>query len=82
MEELSKRKDIIITNSDKEPNSHLSDKCSYKTSQEDPTIQHKKLANGTIDKFKKENLLSKKLTYGPKSVNPKTPKVLHFTQNV
>ena len=82
MEELSKRKDIIITNSDKEPNNHLSDKCSYKTSREDPTIQHKKLANGTIDKFKKENLLSKKLTDGPKSVNPKTPKVLHFTQNI
>ena len=30
--------------------------------------------NDTIDRFKKENLLSKKLADGLKSVNPKTPK--------
>ena len=32
------------------------------------------MVNDTIDRFKKENLLSKKLADGLKSVNPKTPK--------
>ena len=42
--------------------------------QEDPTLQHINLVNDTIDRFKKENLLSRKLADGLKSVNPKTPK--------
>ena len=88
MEELAKRKDIIITNADKggavvimnvekyvnEGNRQLSDKRKYKKLQEDPTLQDSNLVNDTIDRFKKENLLSKKLTDGLKSVNPKTPK--------
>ena len=88
MEELAKRKDIIITNADKggavvimdvekyinEANRQLSDKRNYKKLQEDPTLQHSNLVNDTIDRFKKENLLSKKLADGLKSVNPKTPK--------
>ena len=88
MEELPKRKDIIITNADKggavvimdvekyikEANRQLSDKRNYKTLQEDPTLQHNNLVNDTIDRFKKENLLSKKLAEGLKSVNPKPPK--------
>ena len=88
IEELSKRKDIIITNSDncgavvildiekniKEANCQLSDKHNFKTLQEDPMLQHSNLANNTIDRFKKENLLSKKLAEGLKSINPKPPK--------
>ena len=86
MEELAKRKDIIINNADKgsavvimdiekyinEANCQLSDKRNYKKLQEDPTLQHSNLVNDTIDRFKKENLLSKKLADGLKTVNPKT----------
>ena len=57
-----------------EANRQLSDKRNYKMLQEDPTLQHSNLVNGTIDRFKKENLLSKKLPDGLKSVNPKSPK--------
>ena len=57
-----------------EVNRQLSDKCNYKKLQEDPMLQHSNLVNDTIDRFKKENLLSKKLANGLKSVNPKTPK--------
>ena len=92
---LSKRKDIIITNADKggavvimdvkkyinEFNRQLSDKCNYKKLQEDPMLQRSNLVNNTIDWFQKENLLSKKLADGLKSVNPKIPKILHFTQD-
>ena len=97
IEELAKRKDIIITNLDKggavvimdvekyieEANRQLSDKRNYKTLQEDPTLQHSNLVNDTIDRFQKEDLLSKKLGEGLKSVNrqSKTSKVLHFTQD-
>ena len=51
----------------------LSDKCNYMTLQEDSTLQHSNLVNDTIDMFKKEKLLSKKLADGLKPVNPKTP---------
>ena len=94
MEKLAKRKDIT-TNADKggtalimdvekyinEANRQLSDKRNYKKLQEDPTLQHNNLVNDIIDRFKKENLLFKKLADGLKSVNPKNPKVLHFTQD-
>ena len=89
MEEIAKRKDIIITNADKsgavvimnvekyinEANRQLSDKRNYKTLQKDPTLQHSNLVNGTIERFKKENLLSKKLDDRLKSVYLKTPKL-------
>ena len=58
----------------KEINRQLSDKRNYKTLQEDPMLQHSILVNETIVRFKKENLLSKKLADGLKSVNPKPPK--------
>ena len=88
MEELAKRKDIIITNADEggavvimdvekyinKANRQLSDKRNYKTLQDDPTLHHSKLVNDTINRFKKVNLLSKKLADGLKSVNPETPK--------
>ena len=51
----------------------LSDKRNYKTLQEDLKLQQSNLVNDTIDRFKKENLLSKKLDDGLKAVNPKTP---------
>ena len=38
-------------------------------------LQHSKLVNETFDRFKKENLLSKKLAEGLKSINPRTPKL-------
>ena len=67
MEELAKRKDIIITSADKggavvimdvekyinEANRQLSDKRNYKKLQEDPTLQHSNLVNDAIDRFKK-----------------------------
>ena len=85
---MQKRKDIIISNADKggavvimdvekyikEANRQLSNKHKYKKLQEDPTLQHSNLVKDTIDRFKKENLLSKKLAAGLKSVKPKTPK--------
>ena len=58
----------------KEANRQLSDKRNYKTLQEDPTLQQSNLVNDTIDRFKKENLFSKILADGLKSVNPKPPK--------
>ena len=64
-----------------EANHQLSDERIYKTLQEDPTLQHSNLVNDTIDGFEKENLVSKKLAEGLKSVNPKPPKVSHFTQD-
>ena len=95
MEELTKRKDIIITNADKggavvimdvekciyKANRQLSDKRNYKL-QKDPTLQHSNLVNDTIDRFKKENLLSNKPTDRRTEIHqPKNPKILHFTQD-
>ena len=56
-----------------EANCQLSDKRNYKNLQEDPTLQHSNLVNDIIDRFKKENLLSKKLADGLKSINSKRP---------
>ena len=75
MEELAKRKDLIITNTDKggaavitdtdsyikEANWQLSDKASYKHLTQDPTLQHNRIVNQTIERFKNEELLPKKL---------------------
>ena len=69
MEELAKRKYIVITSADKgvavviievekyinEANRQLSDKRNYKKLQEDPTLQHSNLVNDTIDRFKKKS---------------------------
>ena len=87
MKELAKRKDIIITNADKggavvimdvekyinEANHQLFNKRNYKKLQDDPTLHLSYLVKGTIDRFKKENLLSTKLAYGLKSAILKTP---------
>ena len=92
MEELAKRKDIVITNADKggalvimdaekytnEANRHIFDKSNWMSSQEDSTLQLSNLVNGAIDRFIKENLLFNKLAEGLKSVNPKNSK-FHFS---
>ena len=75
MKHLAKRRDIIITTTDKggavvildtenyikEVNCQLSNKKNYKTLRTDPTLQHNKMVNDTLDRFKNENILSKKL---------------------
>ena len=87
MKHLAKRRDIIITTADKggavvimdtknyikEVNRELSDKNNYIILQIEPTLQHNKMVNDTLDRFKNENLLSKKAT-GLKIINRKTPK--------
>ena len=68
MEELTKRKDIIITNVDEggavvimdvekyinEASRQPSDKRNCKMLQEDPALQHSNLVNDTIDRFNKK----------------------------
>ena len=66
MEELAKRKDLIITNADngeavvimdtgsyiKEANRQLSDKTSYNKLTQDPTLRHNQMVNQTIERLK------------------------------
>ena len=82
----AKRKDLIITNADKggavvimdsyikEANRQLSAKASYKQLTQDPTLQHNRMINQTIERFKNEKLLPQKIADGLKITNPKTPK--------
>ena len=88
MKHLYKQRDIIVTTADKggavlimfteyyikEANRQLSDKNNYKTLQINPTLQHNKMVNESLDRFKNENLLSKKTAKGMKVINPKTTK--------
>ena len=88
MEELAKRKDLIITNADKggavvimdadsyikEANQQLSDKARYKLLTQDPKLQHDRMVNQTIQRFKNEKLLPEKIADGLKITNPKTQK--------
>ena len=88
MEELAKRKDLMITNVDKggtavimdtnsyikESNRQLSGKASYKQFTQDPTLQHNRMVNQTIERFKNEKLLFQQTADGVKVSNPKTPK--------
>ena len=88
MEELAKRKDLIITNADKggavaimdtdsyikEANWQLSDKASYKQLTQDPTLQRNRMVNQAIEKIKNEKLLPQKVADGLKVTNSKTPK--------
>ena len=50
-----------------------SDKDNYQQLPNDPTLQHNKIVNNTIERFQKENLLSKKTAEGLKIFNTKTP---------
>ena len=54
----------------REANCQLSDKQNYKLLQEDPKLLHINLVKNPIDRFKKQNLLSKKLADELKFVNP------------
>ena len=88
MKHFVKRRDIIITTADKddvvvildtenytkEAYLQLSDKNNYKALQTDPTLQDNKMVNDTLHRFENENLLSKKVAWGLKVINPKTPK--------
>lgn len=53
-----------------EANQRLSDKGNYKLLQDHPKLLHSNLVKITIDRLKKQNLLSKKLADKLKSVNP------------
>ena len=46
----------------------------YKKLQNDPTLQHSKLVNDTITRFKKEKLLPQNIADGLSTSNPRTPK--------
>ena len=94
MQELSKSKDLIITNADKggavvimgtcsyikEANTQLSDRASYKQLTQDLTLQHNRMINQTIERLKNEIRLPKKNCRWSKSKSPKDSK-LHFTKH-
>ena len=65
---------IMDTENDiKEAYRKLSDKSNYEILQTDPTLQHNKMVNDTLEQFKKENL-PQKTAEGLKTRNPKTTK--------
>ena len=86
--ELSDHTDIIITKANKggavviidvkdyinEAHRQLNNKDHYKILNKDPTTTNAKLVNDTIQRFKKEKLLKKKIPDGLKVPNQKTPK--------
>ena len=88
MEELAKKKDLIITNADKggavvimdtdsyikESNWQLSDRVSYKHITQDPILQCNRIVIQSIESFKNEKLLPQKTADDLKVSNPKTPK--------
>ena len=89
VEELAKRKDLIITDADnggavvimdtdsyiKEANRQLSDKASYKQLTQDPTLEHNRMVNQTIERFRNEKLILQKVADGLEVSNPRTPKI-------
>ena len=88
LKQLEKRQDIIIFNADKgggvvimdadkyieAADRQLSGSTNYKKLQNDPTLQHNKLVNDTITRFKKEKLLPQNIADGLSTSNPRTPK--------
>ena len=72
MEELPKTKDLIITNANKggvavimdrdnsikEANRQLSHKATYKKLTQDPVLQHNRMVNQTIERFRKRKFTS------------------------
>ena len=65
----------------KESNRQLSNKSNYKILHTDPTLQHNKMVCDTLDTFKNENLLSKKIAEGLEVVSPKTP-IFYITPKI
>ena len=88
MKELSEPEDIIITKAlkggavvivdvkdyIKEAERQLNNTENYRKVQEDPTATNMKLANDTIERFKKQKLINEKVAEGLKRNDPKTPK--------
>ena len=88
LKQLEKRQDIAISNADKggavvimdtdkyieEVDRQLSDSTNYKKLQNNPTLQHNKLVNDTITRFKKEKLLPQNIAAGLITSNLRTPK--------
>ena len=66
---------VIMDSYIKEANRQLSAKASYKQLTQDPTLQHNRMINQTIERFKKENFLPQKIADSLKVTNPKTPKL-------
>ena len=58
----------------KEATRHLSGKISYKQLTQDPKLQHNRMVNQTIERFKNEKLIPQKIADGLKLTNPKIPK--------
>ena len=94
MKHLAKRRDINIPTADKSGAvviMHTKNysrklivnfpiKKNYIILQTEPTLQHNKMVNDTLDRFKNKNLLSKK-TAGLKIINRKTPK-FYYTRKL
>ena len=86
IKELSKRKDIIITNADKggavvivdtndcitKAERQLNDKDNYHILPQNPTSVNNNLVNQAIDRFKKEKLITDKTADGLKTSDPRT----------
>ena len=62
------------TGTSKNPIDNLSGKVSYKQLTQDPTLQHNRMVNQTIERFKNEKLHPQKTADGLKVSNSKTPK--------
>ena len=89
MQELQPRNDIVITNADKggavvildvedyikDAERQLNNKENYRKIICDPTTANNEPIHKVISRFQKENLLSKNISEGLKTENPKTP---HF----
>ena len=58
----------------KEANRQLSDNTSYKQLTQDSTLQHNRMVNQTVKRFKNEKLLPQETANDLKVSNPKTPK--------
>ena len=58
----------------KEANRQLSDKASYKQLTQDPTLQHNRMVNQTIERFKNKKLLPQRTADGLKVSKLNTPK--------
>ena len=85
---LSEREDIIITKADKgdavvivdvkdyikEAQRQFNNTENYRKLLEDPTKTNMKLVNDTIERFKNQKLINKKVAEGLKRNDPKTPK--------
>ena len=70
MEQLAKRKELIITNGNylQLSNRQLSDKANYKQLSQDPTLQHNRMFNQK-QKVQKQKITSLKITDGLKVSN-------------